>query len=167
MAMLSAAWGAPNVNRPHEAGLARWRTDATGGNRVELHVHAGADAPPGQDDAVELGLAGHVVRSAPDERREEVVSEVEFIDRLESDDAVQGRVRAHLSLKNLADVLVVEVVAPVAFHQRERGHPLREGHFNGPIGIVLALGRDGCEQERSAIAPVETGNAGVSNERWS
>ena len=108
-AACSVPRGAPNVNRPDEAGNARWRTDAAGGDSVKLHVHAGAGAPPCQDDAVEIGLAGHAVRAAPDERREEVVSLVEFIDRLEPSDGVDGWVHGRLSLKKLAELGIARV----------------------------------------------------------
>jgi hypothetical protein len=54
------------VNRPYEAGLACWRTKAAGGpgDRVELHVHTCAGAPPSQDDAVQLGCASSEIVDA-------------------------------------------------------------------------------------------------------
>jgi len=124
-------------------------------------VHAGPGAPPCQDDAVELGGAGHAVRSAPDERREELVSVVEFVDRFEQSDGVQGWVHAGLSSKKLAEVLVVEVAAPVAFHQSGRDEPLREGQFNGPIVIVAATRHGGGELEQQRHRD-EAGNADAS-----
>ena len=68
----SVPWGAPDANRPHEARRARWRTHAAScaGYCVELHVNGCTGAPPSQDGAVQLGRAGHVVCSAPDERSE-------------------------------------------------------------------------------------------------
>src|SRR4030095_1477315 len=160
----SVPWGAPDVDRSFEARRA-WRCAHAAGRaryRLKFHVHRGSDAPPEQDRAVQQGRTRVAACPASDQRGGTTVLVLDLIERLELNDSAAIWRRqvtvvclplTYLSLKNLAHEFVREVSSPEALLQRERGYPLREGHFDRPIRVAIALchgGSNGVEHNDSS-----------------
>src|SRR5262245_47817346 len=169
----SVPWGAPDVDCSLKARRAQ-RCAHTAGRawyRLKFHVHRGSDAPPEQDSAVQQRRTRVAARPAPDQRGERTVPVSDLIERFKSNDAAAIWRRqitgvclplAYLSLKNLAEEFVRDVVAPEALHQRERGYPLREGNFDRPIRVAIALCHGGRHEEQHRDSSDERGDESAS-----